>query len=63
MSVTVSLLLFFGLALALMLRTKMVGFSSAIVAVIFGFYLSATGAAAPINHFIVAVFGDLSRIH
>ena len=62
-SVTVSLFVFFGLALAMMLRARMVSFGAAIVAVLFGFYLAATGAAGPINHTIVAAFGDLSRIH
>ncbi len=62
-SVTVSLLVFFGLALAMLLRARMVGFGAAAIAALFGFYLAATGAAAPINHAIVAAFGDLSRIH
>ena len=63
MSVSLALVVFFGLAVVMMLRTKSIGSGAAVLAILFGFYLSATGAAAPINHAVVAVFGDLSHLH
>ncbi|WP_034089474.1 hypothetical protein [Streptacidiphilus albus] len=62
MTVTLSLVAFFALVLVMMLRSRMVSAAGAIVAALFGFYLAATGAAAPINHFIVGAFGDLTHL-
>lgn len=60
MAVTVSLVLLFGVALAFLLKTKSLGFGSALVAVLFGFYLAATGASEPINE-LTAAFVDAVR--
>jgi hypothetical protein len=63
MAITLSLVLAFGIALAFLLRAKVLGFGAAFVAAMFGFYLASTGAAGPVNHFIRAVFTALSHIH
>ncbi|MGP8300181.1 hypothetical protein ACTPOK_20070 [Streptomyces inhibens] len=49
MSFTISAILLFGLLLAMLVRSKAVGAGSAIVAVLFGYYLSRTPAAAAID--------------
>ena len=62
MAVTVSLVALFGLVLFFLLRSKTLGYGSAFVAVMFGFYLASTGAAGPINQLTTAVvnaIGDL----
>ena len=63
MAMTISLVLAFGIALAVLLRTKSLGAGAAFVAVIFGFYLASTGAAKSVNAFIVAAIHALSSIH
>lgn len=55
MSLTISALALFGLLLAMLLRSKTLGAGSAIVAVLFGYYLSRTGAAAPIDQVMTAI--------
>ncbi|ORT59709.1 hypothetical protein [Streptomyces sp. CB03238] len=55
MAVTVSLVLLFGLVLFFLLRSKSLGYGSAFVAVMFGFFLASTGASGPINELAVAV--------
>ena len=62
MLLTIPLVFAFGLALALLLRTKTVGFGAAFIAVMFGFYLAATGAAKPLNHLITATASALLHI-
>ncbi|GAA2466538.1 hypothetical protein [Streptomyces macrosporus] len=55
MAVTVSLVLLFGLVLFFLLRSKTLGYGSAFVAAMFGFFLASTGAAGPINELTAAV--------
>ncbi|MEV6671083.1 hypothetical protein [Streptomyces sp. NPDC051162] len=55
MSFSISALLLFGLLLAMLVRSKSVGIGSAAVAVLFGYYLSRTGASAPIDQVMSAV--------
>ncbi|GAA1173481.1 hypothetical protein GCM10009654_33490 [Streptomyces hebeiensis] len=55
MAVTVSLVLLFGLVLFFLLRSNSLGYGSAFVAVMFGFFLASTGAAEPINELATAV--------
>lgn len=49
MAVTLSLVFLFGLLLAVLLRNSTLGYGSAFIAVMFGFFLASTGAAEPIN--------------
>ncbi|MFE4373279.1 hypothetical protein ACFRMN_34590 [Streptomyces sp. NPDC056835] len=53
MALTIPLLL--GIALFLMLRAHILGWGSAAVAVLFGFFLASTGAAEPINQLTTAL--------
>ncbi|GHG60498.1 hypothetical protein [Streptomyces griseocarneus] len=55
MSFSISALVFFGLILAMLIRSKSVGIGAATVAVLFGHYLSRTGAAAPIDQVVSAI--------
>ncbi|WP_326811195.1 hypothetical protein OIE62_20605 [Streptomyces scopuliridis] len=55
MFLTISALALLGLLLALLLRFKAVGIGAAVVAVLFGFYLSRTGAAESIDQVITAL--------
>ncbi|MFC1409204.1 hypothetical protein ACEZCY_11085 [Streptacidiphilus sp. N1-12] len=63
MLLTIPLVFAFGLALAFLLRAKTLGFGSAFIAAMFGFYLSATGAAKPINTLMVAAAAALLHLH
>ena len=63
MLLTIPLVLAFGLALAFLLRAKTLGFGSAFIAVMFGFYLASTGAAKPLNHLIASVASALLHLH
>lgn len=47
MAVTVSLVLLFGLVLFFLLRSNSLGYGSAFIAVMFGFFLASTGAPDP----------------
>ncbi len=49
MAVTISLVFFFGILLAVLLRNSSLGYGSAFIAVMFGFFLASTGLAGPIN--------------
>ncbi|MER5481880.1 hypothetical protein ABT024_01505 [Streptomyces sp. NPDC002812] len=60
MPVTISLVVLLGVILTVLLRTRTLGAGSALVAVGFGFFLAATGAADPINDFISAVLTAIS---
>ncbi|NUL22577.1 hypothetical protein [Streptomyces lunaelactis] len=55
MAITISLVLFFGIALVLLLRFKALGAGAAIVAVLFGFYLADTDARTTVNDLMGAV--------
>ncbi|WP_171166819.1 hypothetical protein [Streptomyces sp. I05A-00742] len=57
MFVTISALALFGVLLALLIRFKAVGIGAAAVAVLFGFYLSRTGAAGSIDQIMTALSG------
>ncbi|WP_369248077.1 hypothetical protein [Streptomyces sp. R41] len=59
MAVTISLVLFFGFLLALLLRSKTLGAGSAFVAAMFGFYLASTGAADTVNALMSALVAAL----
>ncbi|WP_406473424.1 hypothetical protein [Streptomyces sp. NBC_01615] len=59
MAVTISLALLFGFLLVILLRSKALGAGSAFVAVMFGFYLASTGAAATVNALMSAVVNAL----
>ncbi|MFE4717449.1 hypothetical protein ACFRLW_13670 [Streptomyces sp. NPDC056728] len=54
MAVNISLVLLFGLFLALLLRANK-SYGTAIVAALFGFYLAETGAAGTINGLMSAL--------
>ncbi|WP_405780853.1 hypothetical protein OG512_13700 [Streptomyces sp. NBC_01378] len=54
MAVTLSLVLLFGLFLALILRANK-SYGTALVAALFGFYLANTGAAGTINDLMNAL--------
>ncbi|MFJ6704591.1 MULTISPECIES: hypothetical protein [unclassified Streptomyces] len=55
MAVTVSLVLLFGLVLFFLLRSNSLSAGAVFVAVMFGFFLASTGAAAPITNMTTAV--------
>lgn len=57
--VTLSLVLLFGILLALMLKFNAVSAGAAIVSLLFGFYLANTPAAATINGLMTAVISAL----
>ncbi|MGW6258540.1 hypothetical protein [Streptomyces sp. NPDC055085] len=64
MAITVSLVALFGLVLFFLLRSKTLGYGSAFIAIMFGFYLASTGASEPINDLstaVVAAIGNLQR--
>ncbi|MBZ4322489.1 hypothetical protein [Streptomyces huiliensis] len=62
MAITVSLVALFGLVLFFLLRSKSLGYGSAFIAIMFGFHLSATGAAKPVNDLTTAVVNALSTL-
>ncbi|WP_327691506.1 hypothetical protein OG870_25590 [Streptomyces sp. NBC_00461] len=62
MAVTVSLVALFGLVLFFLLRSHSLGYGSAFVAVMFGFYLASTGASGPVNELTAAVVDALGKI-
>ncbi|MCX4989487.1 MULTISPECIES: hypothetical protein [unclassified Streptomyces] len=62
MAVTVSLGALFGLVLFFLLRSKTLGYGSAFIAVMFGFYLSSTGASGPVTELTAAVVDALGNI-
>ncbi|MEU6936684.1 hypothetical protein ABZ943_08185 [Streptomyces rubiginosohelvolus] len=55
MTLTVSLVALFGLVLFFLLRSKTLGWGSAFIAAMFGFFLASTGASGPINELTTAV--------
>ncbi|WP_371527236.1 hypothetical protein OG302_14820 [Streptomyces sp. NBC_01283] len=59
MAVTVSLVLLYGLILFFLLRGKTLGYGSAFIAVMFGFFLASTGAAGPVNELTTAVISAI----
>lgn len=59
MAVTVSLVLLYGLILFFLLRGKSLGYGSAFIAVMFGFFLASTGTAGPVNELTRAVISAI----
>ncbi|MBK3558065.1 MULTISPECIES: hypothetical protein [Streptomyces] len=59
MAITVSLVALFGLVLFFLLRSKTLGWGSAFIAVMFGFFLASTGASGPINELTTAVINAI----
>ncbi|MEU0191228.1 hypothetical protein ABZ250_15410 [Streptomyces afghaniensis] len=59
MGLTISLVVLFGVALAVMLRFKVVGYGGAFVAMMFGFYLASTGAADTVDSLMRALINAL----
>ncbi|GAA2650879.1 hypothetical protein GCM10010400_09880 [Streptomyces aculeolatus] len=55
MTITITALALFGLLLALLIRFRAVGVPAAVVALLFGFYLSRTGAADSIDQIMTAL--------
>ncbi|MFI1183334.1 hypothetical protein ACH4UT_27820 [Streptomyces sp. NPDC020799] len=62
MAITVSLVALFGLVLFFLLRSRTLGYGSAFVAMMFGFYLSSTGAATPMNQLSTALINALGNL-
>ncbi|MET8097353.1 hypothetical protein ABZV29_12865 [Streptomyces sp. NPDC005236] len=62
MAVTVSLVALFGLVLFFLLRSKTLGYGSAFIAIMFGFYLASTGASEPINDLSTAVVSAIGNL-
>ncbi|MFE7948397.1 hypothetical protein [Streptomyces sp. NPDC057426] len=62
MAVTVSLVLLFGLVLFFLLRSKTLGYGSAFIAMMFGFFLASTGASGPINNLATAVIDAIPNL-
>ncbi|MEV3989051.1 hypothetical protein AB0J57_09080 [Streptomyces sp. NPDC049837] len=59
MGVTVSLVLVFGFVLFMLLRSKSLGYGSAFIAAMFGFFLASTGASGPITELTAAVINAI----
>ncbi|MFD8730508.1 hypothetical protein [Streptomyces sp. NPDC059611] len=59
MAITVSLVALFGLVLFFLLRSRTLGWGSAFIAVMFGFFLASTGASGPINELTTAVINAI----
>ncbi|MGW3488357.1 hypothetical protein [Streptomyces sp. NPDC001054] len=62
MALTVSLVALFGLVLFFLLRSHTLGYGSAFVAGMFGFFLASTGAATPINQLTTAVIDAIPNL-
>ncbi|MFI1465647.1 hypothetical protein [Streptomyces wuyuanensis] len=62
MVVTVSLVALFGLVLFFLLRSNSLGYGSAFIAVMFGFFLASTGASGPINELATAVIDAVGEL-
>ncbi|MFG2984766.1 hypothetical protein ACGFYQ_26520 [Streptomyces sp. NPDC048258] len=62
MAITLSLVALFGLVLFFLLRSKTLGYGSAFVAMMFGFFLASTGASGPINELTTAVINAISDL-
>lgn len=60
--VTFSLVFIFGVLAVFLLRFKVMGFGGFLVAALFGFYLSQTGAADVVRDVTVAVVEAVSSI-
>ncbi|MFD3805039.1 hypothetical protein ACFWTC_15710 [Streptomyces sp. NPDC058619] len=62
MAITLSLVALFGLVLFFLLRSKTLGYGSAFIAIMFGFFLASTGASGPINQLTTAVIKAVSDL-
>ncbi|WP_432090544.1 hypothetical protein [Streptomyces sp. NRRL F-5630] len=62
MALTVSLVGLFGLVLFFLLRSHTLGYGSAFIAAMFGFFLASTGAATPINQLATAVIDAIPTL-
>ncbi|WP_327253662.1 hypothetical protein [Streptomyces sp. NBC_01244] len=62
MAITVSLVALFGLVLFFLLRSKTLGYGSAFIAIMFGFFLASTGASGPINELTTAVLNAVTDL-
>ncbi|MFE5810675.1 hypothetical protein [Streptomyces sp. NPDC056491] len=62
MAITVSLVALFGLVLFFLLRSKTVGYGSAFIAMMFGFFLASTGASGPMNELTTAIIKAVSDL-
>ncbi|MEU5543577.1 hypothetical protein AB0G85_14450 [Streptomyces sioyaensis] len=62
MAITLSLVALLGLVLFFLLRSKTLGYGSAFVAIMFGFFLASTGASGPINQLTHAVIDAAAKL-
>ncbi|MFJ2098384.1 hypothetical protein ACIOHR_14440 [Streptomyces anulatus] len=62
MAISVSLVALFGLVLFFLLRSKTLGYGSALIAAGFGFFLASTGAAGPLNHLAQSLIDTASNL-
>ncbi|MGW2367133.1 hypothetical protein ACWCZ5_16315 [Streptomyces sp. NPDC001667] len=62
MAITISAALLFGVLLAFLLKSRNLGAGSCFIAVMFGFFLASTGAAAPINHLTQSVIAAIPHL-
>ncbi|MEU9117660.1 hypothetical protein AB0D04_39500 [Streptomyces sp. NPDC048483] len=62
MGITLSLVALLGLVLFFLLRSKTLGYGSAFVAIMFGFFLASTGASGPINQLTHAVIDAAAKL-
>ncbi|MEV7671559.1 hypothetical protein [Streptomyces sp. NPDC088752] len=62
MAISVSLVALFGLVLFFLLRSKTLGYGSALIAAGFGFFLASTGAAGPINRLAQSLIDTASHL-
>ncbi|MFE9538499.1 hypothetical protein [Streptomyces sp. NPDC006691] len=62
MIVTLSAVALFGVLTVLLFRNREVGFLSALVLFLFGFFTAATGAAGPIRRMCEAILNALNHV-
>lgn len=59
---TVSAAVLFALLLGILLKTRTVGFGSALVSLLCGYFLASTGAAQYINPFMSAIGQSIANL-
>ncbi|MER7172636.1 hypothetical protein [Streptomyces mesophilus] len=62
MTVTVSVVLVFGIAVTVLIKYKAVGLVAAVILILFGFYLADTSARTTINQSVSAFLATIRDI-
>ncbi|MEV5771693.1 hypothetical protein AB0L49_10630 [Streptomyces antimycoticus] len=62
MVLTIPLALLLAVVVALLLRSKAIGFGAAVAVALFGFYLADTSASDNVNQLVTTITGALAAI-